>query len=98
MLDAPGRASIARDVGDAMAFLHTLKPRAVLHRDLKALNVLLFLSGGGHIIAKVCDFGLATATSSSTMANTQTAGRGPVLCMAPECFDGRYTTMTDMCV
>ncbi|KAI8613554.1 kinase-like domain-containing protein [Chytriomyces sp. MP71] len=54
------RIRLARDVGHAMAYLHdTLN---MVHRDLKALNVLLDDSGV-FLRAKVCDFGFAHVKS-----------------------------------
>ncbi|KAJ3254617.1 copper transport protein ctr1 [Chytriomyces hyalinus] len=54
------RIRLARDVSQAMAYLHdTLN---MVHRDLKALNVLLDDSGV-FLRAKVCDFGFAHVKS-----------------------------------
>ncbi|KAJ3233984.1 copper transport protein ctr1 [Chytriomyces hyalinus] len=54
------RIRLARDVSHAMAYLHdTLN---MVHRDLKALNVLLDDSGV-FLRAKVCDFGFAHVKS-----------------------------------
>ncbi|KAJ3011610.1 UNVERIFIED_CONTAM: hypothetical protein HDU68_001602, partial [Siphonaria sp. JEL0065] len=54
------RVRIARDVSHAMGYLHdTLN---MVHRDLKALNVLLDDSGV-FLRAKVCDFGFAHVKS-----------------------------------
>ena len=36
--NARTRLVLARDIAEAMRFLHTLKPRAVIHRDLKSPN------------------------------------------------------------
>ena len=36
LLDDQTRLSLARDIAEAMRFLHSLKPRRVIHRDLKS--------------------------------------------------------------
>ena len=38
LLDDQMRLSLARDIAEAMRFLHSLKPRPVIHRDLKSPN------------------------------------------------------------
>ena len=38
LLDDQTRLSLARDIAEAMRFLHSLKPRPVIHRDLKSPN------------------------------------------------------------
>lgn len=32
---------MAADIAEGMAYLHSFKPQAVLHRDLKSLNILV---------------------------------------------------------
>jgi len=58
---------IARQVASAMAYLQTPqpgRPHAVVHRDLKSLNVMLTdaTEGSGKLTAKLCDFGDAVST------------------------------------
>ena len=53
------RLQILRDVAEGMAFLHA---RAMIHRDLKSLNVLLEGTPMGR--AKIADFGLSKFTGS----------------------------------
>lgn len=47
---------IISQLADAVAYLHALKP-AIIHRDIKAENLLLHASG----VWKLCDFGSATS-------------------------------------
>ena len=61
---------IARQVASAMAYLQEPqpgRPHAVVHRDLKSLNVMLTDAdateeGSGKLTAKLCDFGDAVST------------------------------------
>lgn len=48
---------------EAVAYLHLQKH--IVHRDLKPENVLLTTDAGGHLVAKLTDFGLATRLSVS---------------------------------
>lgn len=80
-------------------YLHAQQP-AVLHRDLKSLNVLLTESGQ----AKLCDFGLAAAVKThvascgSARGASSAAAVGSVFWMAPELFErkGRGGQDTDV--
>jgi len=74
---------IAADVAEALAYLH---PR-VVHRDLKAQNVLLDAAGR----AKVCDFGIAKF-KDRTFVSTVNGQAGTPAYMAPELFDGGQVT------
>lgn len=84
---APCTASLAQrltwayQATTAVAHLHALTP-AVVHRDIKAANVLLGLpsSAGAPPVARLADFGLSTSRVSA-------AGTPP--CMAPELLCGR---------
>ncbi|KAJ3192113.1 Leucine-rich repeat serine/threonine-protein kinase 2 [Irineochytrium annulatum] len=59
------RLSLALDIAEGMAFLHSARPKPIIHRDLKGANVLLALRAG-RLLAKVTDFGLAVVKDSST--------------------------------
>jgi hypothetical protein len=73
-------SSLAQDIASAMAYLHAIP---VVHRDLKAQNVLL--DGSGR--CKVCDFGLAKV-KQHTYLSTMHIGAGTPAYMAPELFHG----------
>ncbi len=61
----PLRLKIAKDIAKGCAFLHSASP-PVIHRDLKSPNILLCdLSDGAGVLAKVCDFGLASSLSEN---------------------------------
>lgn len=59
-----------------MEYLHNMKPKPLIHRDLKPPNLLL-INGGIHL--KICDFGTA-ADKKTYMTNN----KGSAAWMAPE--------------
>ena len=63
-----------------VAYLHDMKPRALVHRDLKPPNLLLMMEGR---VLKICDFGTACDIRTH-MTNSQ----GSAAWMAPEVFEG----------
>jgi len=79
-------------------YLHTQKPKMIIHGDLKSLNVLV----NNQMQAKLADFGLAalkTASSSQSYAVDQgNKPKGSLLWMAPELFKRRAkrTTASDI--
>ena len=53
------RAGLLADTARGMAALHACLPRAIIHRDLKSMNVLIF-KVPGRMVAKIADFGEPT--------------------------------------
>lgn len=65
---------------EAVEYLHGLKPKPMVHRDLKPPNMLLTNRG---TIIKLCDFGTATQKHTEMTSN-----KGSAVWMAPEVFEG----------
>uniref|UniRef100_A0A0E0MCV8 Protein kinase domain-containing protein n=1 Tax=Oryza punctata TaxID=4537 RepID=A0A0E0MCV8_ORYPU len=77
----PARLRIARGVAAALAFLHHGNDPAILHRDIKASNVLL----DEGFEAKLADFGLARiAAGGAAESHLSTQAAGTAGYMAPE--------------
>ena len=74
------RVNIAIEVAEALIYLHLFRPK-VIHRDLKAKNVLTIEKNH----PKLCDFGLSRRNS---IEETMTVGIGTLLWTAPEILKG----------
>ncbi|CAM6005719.1 unnamed protein product [Sphagnum balticum] len=73
----------------ALAYLHSIVPFPVIHRDVKPKNILLC---DNYKIAKLTNFGLATIQQPEMTNQT-----GTLLWMAPEVFSGMtYSTSCDV--
>ena len=83
------RIALLLQIADGVAYLHS---QHVIHRDLKAANVLVDRS----LTPKVCDFGLAMTKTSSSLSHARESNAvGTVAWMAPEAFAGKYSYLTD---
>ncbi|CAL8108430.1 unnamed protein product [Orchesella dallaii] len=72
-----------------VAYLHSMQPKPLIHRDLKPPNLLL-VDGG--TVLKICDFG--TACDKQTY---MTNSKGSAAWMAPEVFVGKeYSEKCDV--
>ena len=92
MLNCEERIRIIKDVAFAVLYLHEGWEAKVLHRDIKASNVLLDKDMNG----RLGDFGLARMHSHGQVAST-TKLVGTVGYMAPEVIrTGRASTHTDV--
>lgn len=83
-------AVVVAAVVRGLVYLHGQK--AILHRDIKAGNVLLSGEGGGGI--KLCDLGVSASVANHTKRSTVI---GTPLWMSPELIEsGAYGTPTDI--
>ena len=71
--------SIAMDVVSALNYLHSFRPRPILHRDVSSANVLLEPSAGNNWKGKLSDYG-----SVNLMDNINTSNPGSPVYSAPE--------------
>ncbi|CAK4734910.1 hypothetical protein LEN26_011217 [Aphanomyces euteiches] len=87
--DCPfSKETIVHDVVSALVYLQSMD---IIHRDLKAKNVMLSADS----VAKLTDFG--TSRSCGSDDETMTAEIGTVAWIAPEVLKGvRYSTKADM--
>ncbi|CAG2163319.1 unnamed protein product [Oppiella nova] len=80
--------SWAHQCATGVAYLHSMRPKAIVHRDLKSPNLLLV---NGRVI-KICDFGTACDKRTIMTINT-----GSARWMAPEVFEScKYTEKCDV--
>lgn len=86
------KLAFALDIADALLYLHSFAD-PVIHRDLKAQNVLL----SNKWIAKLGDFGASRVKSGSDTAVQMTAEVGTVSWIAPEVIRGdKYDQQVDI--
>ncbi|XP_071720602.1 L-type lectin-domain containing receptor kinase V.9-like isoform X2 [Rutidosis leptorrhynchoides] len=86
------RVKIVLDVAEALTYLHEEWVEVIIHRDIKASNVLL----DADLNAKLGDFGLARFGNNGTEAQT-THLAGTLGYIAPELArKGKATTATDI--
>lgn len=81
---------LTRQILEGLAFLHS---RGILHRDMKADNILL--DGDG--VCKISDFGISRK-SKNIYSNSDMTMRGTVFWMAPEMVDSKqgYSAKVDI--
>ncbi|XP_030244387.1 mitogen-activated protein kinase kinase kinase 7-like [Drosophila navojoa] len=74
---------------EALAYLHAMSERPVIHRDVKSLNMLVDAERKN---LKICDFGFVRQSRTE-----MTEARGTLIYMAPEVFKGKmYAAKCDV--
>lgn len=93
-LSWPLRYKIISGVASALNYLHNEYDQKVVHRDLKASNIML----DSEFNAKLGDFGLARALENEKISYTELEGvHGTMGYIAPECFHtGKATRESDV--
>ncbi|CAF2085670.1 unnamed protein product [Brassica napus] len=85
------RLIIIKDIASALSYMHTGAPQVVLHRDIKASNVMLDAEYNG----RLGDFGMARFHDHGADPAT-TAAVGTIGYMAPELVTMGASTATDV--
>ncbi|CAN8301135.1 unnamed protein product [Cochlearia groenlandica] len=85
------RIAILKDIASALSYLHTEADQVVIHRDIKASNVMLDAEFNG----RLGDFGMSRLYDRGTDPTT-TAAVGTVGYMAPELITTGPSTATDV--
>ena len=85
------RLAIIKDIASALSYMNTGAPQVVLHRDIKASNVMLDAEFNG----RLGDFGMARFHDDWADTAT-TASVGTIGYMAPELSTVRASTATDV--
>ncbi len=78
--------NIGKQIAKGLKHAHL---NGIIHRDIKPHNILIKKEEDGRIMAKVTDFGIALATTSSTLTNTGSIV-GSVHYFSPEQGRGGY--------
>jgi serine/threonine protein kinase/tetratricopeptide (TPR) repeat protein len=89
-IPAPEASPIIRQVGAGLSAAHDA---GILHRDIKAANIMLDASGG-EVYACVTDFGLARGALAETTSLTVGGVAGTPGYMAPELYYGGTPSKT----
>ncbi|XP_028956126.2 probable LRR receptor-like serine/threonine-protein kinase At1g53440 [Malus sylvestris] len=92
-LDWPTRHNICVGIAKGLAYLHEESSLKVIHRDIKATNVLL----DRHLNPKISDFGLAKLAEEDDKTHISTRVAGTFGYMAPEyALRGHLTDKADV--
>jgi serine/threonine-protein kinase len=91
-LDIVTAVSLMKNICQGLAAAHSCMP-PVIHRDIKASNIIIAYDDPDDPHAKVADFGLAAAVDNRTHLGYSA---GALICMPPEAFFDIATTASDI--
>ncbi|KAH9538432.1 hypothetical protein CY35_15G004200 [Sphagnum magellanicum] len=80
---------IMLQIAKAMRYLHSKKPRKIVHRDLKTSNILVqpnINNAEGYVLVKLADFGTSKFYNRTETPSLQTSEKGTTMYAAPEVF------------
>jgi serine/threonine protein kinase len=79
---------IMLQIAKAMRYLHSKKPRRIVHRDLKTSNILVQpnINAEGYVFVKLADFGTSKFYNRSETPSLLSPGKGTTMYAAPEVF------------
>ncbi|MCO5595087.1 hypothetical protein L7F22_049125 [Adiantum nelumboides] len=92
VLDSQKRLTILLDIALALDYMHTGLDTCVLHRDVKAANVIL----ADNFKAMLADFGFSRLMKPDEKVVITSGAIGTIGSIAPEVIDGKATDKSDV--
>ena len=88
------KVELMKQIANGIAFLHS---QDIVHRDIKAGNILLKSTPQGQVLAKVSDFGISKVLKADSMFSLMSSDVGTLIFKAPEFFaEEKYRRNVDV--